>query len=74
MSQGGNLAVMNSVIAHNPGIGVSYVNRAIGRIESNNITDNGGSAICLFNAGRVTVSANRVSGNLDDRIGVCRER
>ncbi|HXF50927.1 MAG TPA: right-handed parallel beta-helix repeat-containing protein [Dehalococcoidia bacterium] len=74
LSQGGNLSVTNSLIADNAGIGVSYVNGAIGSIEANRITGNGGSAICLHNAGAVTVSGNVTSGNLDDRPGVCRER
>ena len=74
LSQGGNLLLMNSVIADNAGIGVSYVNRAVGSIDSNTITGNGGSAICLFKEDRVDVSGNRMSGNLDDRAGVCRSR
>lgn len=74
LSQGGNLAVTDSIIADNAGIGVSYVNGAIGSIEGNRITGNGGTGVCLHNAGAVTVRSNVLSGNLDDRPGVCRER
>lgn len=74
LSQGGNLAVTNSLIADNAGIGVSYVNGAIGSIEGNRITGNGGSGVCLHSAGAVNVNGNLLSGNLDDRPGICRER
>ncbi len=74
LSQGGNLAVTNSLISGNAGIGVSYVNQAIGSIVGNTITANGGSAICLSNAGQVEVSGNSASGNLNDQAGVCAER
>lgn len=74
LSQGGNLAITNSLVADNAGVGVSYVNGAIGQIEGNRIVGNGGSAICLHGAGAVNVNGNVMSGNLDDRPGVCRER
>jgi nitrous oxidase accessory protein NosD len=74
LSQGGNLAVTNSLIADNAGIGVAYVNGAIGSIEGNRITGNGGSGVCLHHAGAVNVNGNVVAANLDDRPGVCRER
>lgn len=74
LSQGGNLTVTNSLIADNAGIGVSYVNGAIGSIEGNRIMGNGGSGLCLHAAGTVTVRGNVLSANLDDRPGVCRER
>lgn len=74
LSQGGNLAVTHSLIADNAGIGISYVNSAIGAIEENRITGNGGSAVCLHAAGAVRIDGNVLQANLDDRPGVCRER
>ena len=73
LAQGANLTTQNSRIFGNRGIGVSYVNTSSGRITGNTITNNGGSAICIFKAADVETSANVASGNADNRPGICRE-
>lgn len=73
LAQGANLHVTNSRIFRNRGIGVSFVNTSLGSIVNNDIRDNRGSAICLHLAGSVSVRGNRISGNVDDRPGMCRE-
>jgi hypothetical protein len=73
LGQGANMDVTNSRIYRNRGIGVSYVNTSLGRIEGNNIHDNGGSAICVFRAGNVVVGSNQISNNVVNTPGVCRE-
>jgi parallel beta-helix repeat protein len=49
------------------------VNTSLGRIEGNNIHDNGGSAICVFRAGNVAIGSNQISNNVVNTPGVCRE-
>lgn len=73
LAQGANVTVTNSRVYGNRGIGVSYVNTSTGRIENNRIFDNRGSGICLYLAGSVITSGNTLTGNADDRVGVCRE-
>jgi parallel beta-helix repeat protein len=73
LGQGANMDVTNSQIYGNRGIGVSYVNTSLGRIDNNVIRDNRGSAICVFRAGNVTASGNTIFGNVNDAVGVCRE-
>jgi hypothetical protein len=58
----------------NAGIGISFVNGATGRVERNFVVNNGGSAICLFRAGPVSMGANNLGLNLADQPGVCDER
>jgi hypothetical protein len=73
LAQGANLDVTNSYIHNNRGIGVSFVNTSLGSVTGNVITNNGGSAICIYRAGNVTTGNNNISGNADDRPGVCHE-
>ncbi len=73
LGQGANLNVTNSRIHNNRGIGVSYVNTSLGTISGNTITDNRGSAICIYHAGDVRTSANVTHGNAVDTVGVCHE-
>jgi parallel beta-helix repeat protein len=73
LGQGANLDVRNSRIFANRGIGVSFVNTSIGEISGNEIYDNGGSAICLWYAGKVTVRDNTIRNNVSNEIGLCRE-
>jgi parallel beta helix pectate lyase-like protein len=73
LGQGANMDVTNSKIYGNRGIGVSYVNTSLGRIENNEIHDNGGSAICMFRAGAVTATGNTIYGNARDGVGICHE-
>jgi hypothetical protein len=73
LGQGANMDVTNSRIYRNRGIGVSYVNTSRGRINNNQIYENGGSAICIFRADDVTTAANVIYGNSRDGIGVCHE-
>jgi hypothetical protein len=73
LGQGANMDVTTSQIYGNRGIGVSYVNTSLGRINDNQIHDNGGSAICMFHAGSVTATGNTIYGNVNNTVGVCRE-
>ncbi len=73
LAQGANLDVMNSRIHNNRGIGVSFVNTSLGTIANNNVFRNGGSAICVYNAGDVMTANNTSSGNASDAPGVCLE-
>jgi hypothetical protein len=73
LGQGANMDVTNSQIYGNRGIGVSYVNTSLGRIDNNQIYDNRGSAICIFRAGNVTASGNNIYNNVNNTVGVCRE-
>jgi hypothetical protein len=73
LGQGANMDVTNSKIYGNRGIGVSYVNTSLGRIDNNEIHDNGGSAICIFKAGNVTATGNAIYNNSRDAVGVCHE-
>ena len=73
LGQGANMDVSNSMIYRNRGIGVSYVNTSLGSIDDNAIFGNGGSAICIYKAGKVVAENNNVFGNVDDRVGVCHE-
>jgi hypothetical protein len=73
LAQGARLDVTNSRIHDNRGIGVSFVNGSTGSIVSDQIVTNGGSAICLSNAGNVQVTSDDVSGNASDTPGVCLE-
>ncbi len=73
LGQGANMDVTNSKIYGNRGIGVSYVNTSLGRIDNNEIHDNGGSAICVFKAGNVTATGNSIYNNAGNSIGECRE-
>jgi len=74
LSQGGKLVVQDNSLLDNAGIGVSFVNGAEGRIVSNYIMWNKGSAICLFHAGSVDVGKNTIGGNLANKVGTCAER
>jgi len=74
LSQGGRMVVRNNSLLDNAGIGVSFVHGAEGEIASNYIMWNGGSAVCLFQAGSVDVGKNVIGGNLANRVGVCAER
>ena len=73
LGQGANMDVTNSQIYGNRGIGVSYVNTSLGRIDNNQIHDNRGSAICMFRAGAVTATGNVIYANARDAVGVCHE-
>jgi parallel beta-helix repeat protein len=73
LGQGANMDVTNSQVYGNRGIGVSYVNTSLGRIDNNQIFDNRGSAICIFRAGNVTVTGNTIYNNVNNTVGVCRE-
>lgn len=73
LAQGANLDVTNSRVYGNRGIGVSYVNTSLGRIDNNEIHDNRGSAVCIFKAGKVTASGNTIYGNARNEVGVCYE-
>lgn len=74
LSQGGDLSVLHNQVVLNAGIGISFVNWAIGRVEHNFVVNNGGSAICLFRAGPVRIVANNLGLNLADQPGICDER
>jgi len=74
LSQGAKLVVQDNSLLDNAGIGVSFVNGAEGRIVSNYIMWNRGSAICLFRAGSVDVGKNTIGGNLANQVGTCAER
>lgn len=73
LAQGANLDVRNSHVYRNRGIGISYVNTSLGAITANTIDDNRGSAICVFNAGKVVATDNNAYNNADNRVGFCRE-
>lgn len=73
LAQGARVDVTNSRIHGNRGIGASFVNGSTGSIVNNQVYDNGGSAICLSNAGNVLVASDNLSGNASDAPGVCRE-
>ena len=73
LGQGANMDVTNSQIYGNRGIGVSYVNTSLGRIDNNQIYDNRGSAICMFRAGNVTASGNNIRNNAINAVGICHE-
>ena len=73
LGQGANMDVSNSLIWGNRGIGVSYVNTSLGSIDDNAIVNNGGSAICIYKAGKVSTENNIAFGNADDTVGVCHE-
>ncbi len=60
-------------IHDNRGIGISFVNGSMGSVANDQIYSNGGSAICLSNAGVVQVTGDNVSGNANDTPGVCVE-
>jgi hypothetical protein len=74
LSQGADLSIVSNQVVLNAGIGISFVNGAIGRVVSNFVVNNGGSAICLFRAGSVSMGANNLGLNLADQPGVCDER
>jgi len=73
LAQGANLDVTNSRVYRNRGIGISYVNTSLGRITNNRVYDNRGSGICIWQAGNVITEGNVLTGNVDNRVGVCRE-
>jgi hypothetical protein len=73
LGQGANMDVTNSKIYGNRGIGVSYVNTSLGRVDNNEIYDNRGSAICIFQAGNVTATGNVIFNNVNNTVGACRE-
>ncbi len=73
LAQGANVDVANSRIYRNRGIGVSYVNTSLGKISRNEISNNRGSAICIYKAGNVMTENNTISKNSVDDVGVCDE-
>lgn len=74
LSQGGDLAILYNRVVMNAGIGVSFVNDAIGSAEHNYVVNNGGSAICLFRSDSARIVANNLGLNLSDQPGICDER
>lgn len=71
LAQGADVAVVNSNVHNNFGIGVSFANSAGGWITGNGIYNNGGSAICLYNANYTIIGGNNIFGNRNNTIGVC---
>jgi len=72
VAHGADLAVTNSRVYRNHSIALAYLNGSYGRVEYNEIFENGGSALCTLGAGPVTEFGNRIHRNASDVVGVCR--
>ncbi|MGB2693910.1 MAG: right-handed parallel beta-helix repeat-containing protein [Dehalococcoidia bacterium] len=68
VSEGAKVKLLNSKIENNWGIGVALLHNATGEVRNNVIRYNGGSGLCIKNAGPISISGNSIYGN---RPGYC---
>lgn len=68
VSEGARIELLRSTIEYNWGMGVALLRNATGEVRNNVIRYNGGSGLCIRNAGPVQRSGNTIYGN---RPGFC---